>query len=124
MTTDPVDDRRDSTGYDTDLGGPADDFDTAIEVEATFRTQRRVALAHALVFLVVVLGAPALNLVLDWWTDARLVGGMSPSFVLLAVGLYGFFFVLALAAASLANGVEDGMLGGLEGEDPHRRDQT
>lgn len=90
---------------------PQDDFDTPTEVNANFRTQRRVAVSYGLVFLVVVLGVPALNIVLDWWTEARLLGGMSPSFVMAAVGLYVFFFVLAVAAASLANAVEDGMLG-------------
>lgn len=90
---------------------PQDDFDTPTEVNANFRTQRRVAVAYGLLFLVVVLGVPAFNIVLDWWTEARLLGGMSPSFAMAAVGLYVFFFVLAMAAASLANAVEDGMLG-------------
>ncbi len=118
---DPFDDGigPDVVGYDTVWTEPdtADDFDTAFEVEAAFRTQRRVALAHALVFLLVVLGAPVLNLVLDWWTRARLLGGMSPGFALVAIGLYVGFFVLALAAASLANGVEDAMLGTIGGDD-------
>lgn len=108
-----------TVGYDTmaDPGpDPADDFDTPIEVDAVFRTQRRVAVAHAVVFLLVVLGAPVLNLALDWWTRARLIGGMSPGFVLVAVGLYLGFFVLALAAASLANGVEEAMLGTAGGD--------
>lgn len=105
-------------GYDTSGGfGPTDDFDSPSEVDATFFTQRRVAFGYGLLFLIVVLGAPALNIVLGWWTSARLLGGMSPSFALLAVGLYAFFFVLALAAASLANAVEDAMLGSLDGDD-------
>jgi len=118
----PPDDRTeadDAVGYDTVWSEPdtADDFDTALEVEAAFRTQRRVALAHALVFLLVVLGAPVLNIALDWWTRARLLGGMSPGFALVAIGLYIGFFVLALAAASLANGVEDAMLGPVGGDE-------
>lgn len=96
---------------------PADEFDSPTEVEATFRTQRRAALSHMVLFLMVVFGVPALNIVLDWWTRARLLGGMSPSFVMAAVGLYVFFFVLAVAAASLANGIEDGMLGDHAGDD-------
>lgn len=85
--------------------------DTAAEVDATFRTQRRVVLAYFAVFLLVTLAVPALTLVLDWWYDGRLVGGMSPAFVMTAVGLYVFFFLLAVAAASLQSTVEDRMLG-------------
>jgi len=85
--------------------------DTAAEVDAAFRTQRRVALAHFAVFLLVLLAVPALTLVLGWWSEGRLVGGMSPAFVMTAVGLYVFFFVLAAAAASLAATVERRMLG-------------
>jgi hypothetical protein len=36
---------------------------------------------------------------------------MSPAFVMTAAGLYVFFFLLALAASSLATAVEDRMLG-------------
>lgn len=85
--------------------------DTAAEVDATFRTQRRIVFGYFAVFLLVTLAVPALTFVLDWWSEGRLVGGMSPAFVMTAAGLYVFFFLLALAASSLATTVEDRMLG-------------
>jgi len=60
---------------------------------------------------VATLAVPALTLVLDWWSEGRVLGGMSPAFLMTAVGLYVFFFALAVAAASLASTVEDRMLG-------------
>lgn len=89
-----------------------DEFDTPAEVDATFRTQRRIAVGYFLVFLVVMFGVPALTLVLDWWSAGRLLGGMSPYFVMAALGLYAFLLLLAIAAATLSNAVEDRMLGG------------
>jgi uncharacterized membrane protein len=91
---------------------PVDAFDTPAEVDATFRTQRRIAVGYFVVFLLVTLAVPALTLVLEWWSQGRLAGGMSPYFVMAAAGLYVFFFVLALAAATLSSAVEDRMLGG------------
>ncbi|MDV6012574.1 hypothetical protein F8178_08825 [Haloechinothrix sp. LS1_15] len=93
------------------------------EVDATFRTLRRVAFGYFTVFLVVVAAVPVLTLALDWWSQGRLIGGMSPSFAMAAFGLYVFFFVLAIAAATLANAVEDRMLGGPE-RDQHEQRST
>ncbi len=93
-------------------GQPLDEFDTPAEVDAIFRTQRRIAVGYFCVFLVVTLGVPALTLVLDWWSSGRIVGGMSPNFAMAAIGLYVFFLCLAVAAGSLATAVEDRMLGG------------
>ena len=90
---------------------PSPTGDTAAEVDATFRTQRRIVFGYFAVFLFVTLAVPALTLVLDWWSEGRLIGGMSPAFVMTAAGLYVFFFLLALAASSLATAVEDRMLG-------------
>lgn len=88
-----------------------DEFDTDAEVDAAFRTQRRVALGYFGVFIAVTLAVPTLTLVLGWWSDGR-IGGMSPNFLMAAGGLYLVFFVVALAASSLADAVEDRMLGG------------
>jgi uncharacterized membrane protein len=96
------------------LDGSLDEYDSPAEVDAAFRTQRRIAVGYFLVFLVVTLGAPALTLVLDWWSAGRVIGGMSPNFAMAAVGLYLFFFALAVAAATLSNAVEERMLGGPE----------
>lgn len=90
---------------------PADEYDTPAEVDATFRTQRRIAVGHFLVFVGVTMAVPTLTLVLDWWSAGRLLGGFSPNFLMTAMGLYAFFFLLALAAATLATAVEDRMLG-------------
>lgn len=89
----------------------ADDYDTTAEVDATFRTQRRVAVGYFTVFLAVTLAVPALTLVLGWWSAGR-IAGMSPNFVMAAGGLYVVFFLVALAGSSLAEAIEDRMLGG------------
>lgn len=81
------------------------------DVDASFRTVRRVAVGHFLVFLGVVVAVPVLTLTVGWWSDGRLIGRMSPSFVMAAFGLYVFFFALAAAAATLSNAVEERMLG-------------
>lgn len=101
----------DPATWDAEIAS-ADEHDTPSEVDATFRTQRRIAAGYFLVFLLVTLGVPALTLALDWWSAARVVGGMSPNFVMAALGLYVFFLLLAVAASSLATAVEDRMLGG------------
>jgi hypothetical protein len=89
-----------------------DEFDTPAEVDATFRTVRRVAVGYFAVFLVVVCAVPGLTIALAWWSEGRLLGGMSPNFVMAAFGLYVFFFVIGLAAATLSTAVESRMLGG------------
>lgn len=94
-------------GHDFD-----DERDLPAEVDATVRVVRRVALGYFTVFLVAVLAVPGLTVALDWWSQGRVIGGMSPNFVMAAVGLYVVFFVLAIAAAMLANAVEQRMLGG------------
>jgi hypothetical protein len=95
-------------------GDPAVEHDTPAEVDAAFRTQRRIALGYFLVFLVVTLTVPLLALVLDWWSEGELLGSLSPNFVMVALGLYAFFFTIGLAAAGLATAVEERMLGGPE----------
>jgi hypothetical protein len=91
--------------------------DTPAEVDATFRTLRRVAVGYFTVFLVAITGVPALTLTLGWWSQGRLIGGMSPGFVMAAFGLYVFFFLLGLAAATLSTAVEARMLGGPRDEE-------
>lgn len=109
------------------MGHEVDEHDTPAEVDATFRTLRRVAVGYFMLFLVAITGVPGLTLALDWWSDGRLIGGMSPGFVMAAFGLYLFFFLLGLAAATLSTAVESRMLGGpaglggrsdLDGADP------
>lgn len=89
-----------------------DEHDTPAEVDAAVRTLRRVAVGYFVVLVVGIVGVPGLTLMLDWWSEGRLLGGMSPSFVMAAFGLYVFFFVIGVAAATLSNAVESRMLGG------------
>jgi hypothetical protein len=89
-----------------------EEYDMPAEVDATVRTLRRVAIGHCAVFLGVVLLVPFLTIALDWWSEGRLLGGMSPNFAMAAFGLYVFFFAISLAAARLSNAVEHRMLGG------------
>jgi hypothetical protein len=97
-----------------------DEFDAPAEVVAAARTQRRIALGYGLVFALAIVAGPVLSLTLPWWTGARLLGGMSPSFVAVAGGIYAFFLALGIAAASLARSVEGRMLGTSDDEDPLR----
>lgn len=100
------------------IGTVVDEFDTPTEVDAAFRTQRRTAIGYAVVFAGAIFAVPALTVALPWWSQARLVGGMSPAFVMAAGGLYLLFFGIAVAAALLANAVEDAMLGGRSDDAP------
>lgn len=97
--------------------GGLEEFDGPAEVTAAARTQRRIAVGYGLVFALVILSVPMLSLTLPWWSGSRLVGGMSPSFVVVAGGLYAFFLALGIAAATLAHSVEGRMLGTSEDDD-------
>ena len=97
-----------------------DQHDTPAEVDATFRTVRRIAVGYSAVFLLAILGVPALSLTLGWWSKGHLIGGMSPGFVMAAFGLYLFFFLVGLGAATLSTAVESRMLGGPHEEDSLR----
>lgn len=96
---------------------PSAAFDTPAEVDAAVATQRRTALGYAGVFLLVTLSVPLLTSLLPWWSEARLLGGLSPNFAVAAGGLYLFFLGLGAAASSLAATIEDRMLGGPDGDD-------
>lgn len=87
-----------------------DEFDTPAEVDAVFRTQRRIAVAHFAVFLSGILLIPAVTLLTGWSSENR-VAQWATGFVAIGAGLYLFFFLLGMAAASLATGVEHRMLG-------------
>jgi uncharacterized membrane protein len=88
------------------------------EVVAAAKTQRRIAIGYVLVFAIAILAVPAVTVALPWWSGSRLLGGMSPSFVTVAGGLYAFFLFLGVAAARLARRVEGQMLGTSEDEGP------
>ncbi|GAA4827554.1 hypothetical protein [Garicola koreensis] len=85
--------------------------DTPAEVDATFRTLRRIAITYFVVFLVVLAAFPVLTITLDWWTESRLIGNLSPAFLFAGVGLYVVFAVMGIAAATLSSSVESRMLG-------------
>lgn len=112
----PADDRAQRTASATSASPWGDrhlaERDTPAEVDATFRTQRRIAIGYFLVFLVVTFTVPLLALVLDWWSEGQVLGTLSPNFLMAAAGLYVFFFAIGLAAASLSTAVEERMLGG------------
>ena len=99
--------------------GGLEEFDGPSEVAAAARTQRRIALGYGLVFVLAILSVPVLSLSLPWWSGSRLLGGMSPSFVVVAGGLYVFFLALGVAAATLARSVEGRMLGTSDDDDDH-----
>ncbi|HEX6254788.1 MAG TPA: hypothetical protein VFZ70_03160 [Euzebyales bacterium] len=86
-----------------------DEFDSPAEVDAVFRTQRRIAIGYFVVFVGGMLLIPLATLASEWW-EGRL-SDWATGFVVAGAGLYVFFFVLGLGAASLANGVEQRMLG-------------
>lgn len=87
------------------------EYDAPAEVDAAFVTQRRIAVGYGLVFLLVTFAIPVLTVSSRWWIDARVIGGMSPSFLMTGIGLYVFFVGIGIAAATLADGSEDRMLG-------------
>jgi hypothetical protein len=109
-----------STGHadavDIDDIGRHDEFDTPAEVDAVFRTQRRIAVGYFVVFAGGMLLIPLATLTSGWW-GGRL-SDWATGFVVAGAGLYVFFFLLGLGAASLANGVEQRMLGTPHDDDP------
>lgn len=96
-------------GPDVDDQAGRDEFDSPAEVDAVFRTQRRIAIGYFVVFVGGMLLIPLATLASEWW-EGRL-SDWATGFVVAGAGLYVFFFVLGLGAASLANGVEQRMLG-------------
>lgn len=96
-----------------ELGGYASfsDDDDPDEVDAAFRSQRRLAVGHFAVFLVVTLGAGLTLLTLSWASDASIFGGFTPGFAIAAFGLYLFFVAVGAASTPLANAIEDKMMG-------------
>lgn len=74
-----------------------------------FRTQRRIAVGYFVVFTGGMVLIPLATLASGLW-GGRL-SSWATGFVVAGAGLYLFFFVLGLGAASLANGVEQRMLG-------------
>lgn len=109
-------------GVDLDTNGPVlfdnadgyasfDDTDTPAEVFAVWRIQRRLALSYMAVFLIGTLGVGTAIHTIPWVTDTEVFYGFSPGFVLAAFGLYLFFLLIGVAAASLADAVEHRMMG-------------
>lgn len=96
------------------------DTDTSPEVDAAFRSQRRIAVGYFLLFLVGVLGVAIGTVWSGWATNGRVFGGFSPSFLMTAIGLYLFFVVVGVAAATLANTVDERMLGATSVPRPDR----
>lgn len=94
-----------------------DEFDSPAEVDAAFRTQRRIAVGYFVVFICGVVLIPVGTVAAEWWPGGRL-SSWATGFVVAGAGLYVFFFVLGLSAASLANGVERRMLGAQRDEAP------
>lgn len=95
--------------------GPLEDpEDTPAEVAATFRTERRVAVAYMALFLGTTLLIPVLNALVDWWTDGRLLGGISPAFAVSTVGMYVLIITIGVLGTRVADQVERRMLGGRE----------
>lgn len=92
--------------------------DTPAEVDAAFRTQRRVAVTYFVVFLAFVAAFPVLDMTLDWWLESRLVGNLSPGFLSVAAGLFVIFAGIGIAAATLSSSVEHRMLGSQGGAEP------
>ncbi|MGC0251468.1 hypothetical protein [Pseudactinotalea sp. Z1748] len=98
------------------MSGDPEVQDTPAEVDAAFRTLRRIAVTYFVVFLAVLGAFPVLTMTLEWWTRSRLLGGLSPAFLVAAVGLYVVFAVIGIAAATLSSSVESRMLGGTSSE--------
>lgn len=88
-----------------------DDSDTPAEVDAAFRSQRRIALGYFAIFVVVLVATVAATTIGSWTTGTRIGASFTPAFLLVSVGLFGFFVVVGLAAALLADAVDARMLG-------------
>lgn len=97
------------------MSGDPEVQDTPAEVDAAFRTLRRIAVTYFILFVAVLASFPVLTMTLGWWTESR-IGGLSPAYLAAAVGLYVVFAVIGIAAATLSSSVESRMLGGTSAE--------
>lgn len=89
----------------------AEEFDSEAEIEAVFRSQRRLSLTYGAIFLGITLTIPVLVLVSPYWTSTPVLAGFSPSFLAVAL-FYHFLYVLIGAGYSLqANRLEEELLG-------------
>jgi len=111
MSTDGQDGHENELAESYSPVAPFDDTDTPAEVDAVWRSQRRIALSYFVVFAIGTFGVGLAIVGLSWSGDNTVFGGFSPAFVLAGGALYVFFLILAVAAATLANSIEDRMMG-------------
>ncbi len=112
----PQNERDDWLWSDLEISGAThfagfDDSDTPSEVDAAFRTQRRIALWHFAIFVIVLVGSVAVTTIGSWAVTSQVGGGMNFAFALCGIVLFALFVAIGLAAATLADGVDDRMLG-------------
>lgn len=88
-----------------------DEADTAAEVDAAFRAQRRTAIIGFVVFATITFGAVGLTLAGGWWTDLDVADGLSPAFLAAGAGAYLVFLAVGALVARRANRIERSMLG-------------
>lgn len=87
------------------------DSDTAAEVDAAFRNQRRIAIVYFAIFSIVLFTTVGATTIGTWANGTRVGSAFTPAFILASVGLFGFFVIVGLAAALLADAVDERMLG-------------
>lgn len=87
------------------------EFDSIEEVDAVARSLRRVAFQYAFVVVTIFLSVPLLSLLSPWWTTAPIWGGLTPNFLMVAVGLHVILVLAALLYNRVASRSEDEMLG-------------
>ena len=98
-----------------------DEADTAAEVDAAFRAQRRTAVLGFLVFAAATFGAVGLTIAGGWWTDLAVADGLSPAFLVAALGAYLLFVAVGILVARRANRIERSMLGVVPPSEPDQR---
>ncbi len=98
-------------GFDPDHFAGFDDSDTPAEVDAAFRSQRRIAIGYFAVFCIVIIGSVGATTIGPWATKTRVGEAFNPAFLLAGLVLFVVFTLIAIAAASLADAVDDRMLG-------------
>lgn len=88
-----------------------EEFDSPAEIDAIFRSQRRLGLLYGSAFLLVTMTIPVLTLTSRYWTSTPVLGGFSLNFLVVAALYHVVYGLIGAGYALQANRLEQELLG-------------